>query len=484
MTTIQQPSKQVNPALHWPSLLQLVFSLLAAFILIGAAVVISLSAIYQYYTGAAGLTDITQPFMVAASLAFAGLLVLPSAWYAWRHIAFPDRVPPRYTERPGFVWILTFVIAVLEAGVLWLGNWASQNNQVTWFLLPVLNVLATGLPALWVIYIGTRGLIAGAPRRLWGVFAGGLVLGPFIILVLELVLLAFVGLIALLWVMLNPSLANQLYGIAIQLQNTSPSLDTLIKDFVPFILNPGIIFLGFAFISVLVPLLEEALKPIGVWFLAGQKLNPVQGFAYGILSGAGFGLFENLGNTSGGTTDWALLASTRISTLLLHCFTAGLLGWALISAWNERRYLRLALIYCIAVIVHGLWNGMALLSAAASLPSVTNVTLPADLHQIGTLSSWGIVALGLLVFLIYVGVNASFRHQLSRGRMPSMGGDVAQRDMARSPLEASMGEQRNSPAEIGPEVPSSQDADQSLNQGKPTDVQDEGNSKSSTGFKE
>jgi hypothetical protein len=153
-------------------------------------------------------------------------------------------------------------------------------------------------------------------------------------------------------------------------------------------------------------MIEEILKPLGVWFLAGQKLTPTQGFVFGILSGAGFGLFENLGNTSSGGAAWAILASTRISTLLLHCFTAGLVGWALASAWSQRRYLRLGISYILAVLVHGLWNGMAVLSAAASVQDLTNVTIPTSLKQLGSISDVGIVVLGALILVLYVGFNA------------------------------------------------------------------------------
>ncbi len=412
MTSSVPPANQPDKtAIHWPSLLQLILSLLAAFILFGFAAVIIISAAVPFATGGRA-TDPTQSFMVAASLVFAGALVLPSAWYAWKQIASPESNPAVRQERCGFGLILTVVVIVLEVAALWLGNWSAQNNQLTWLLLPPLNVIATGLPALWLVYVGTRGLIPGAPRRRWGVFASGLVLGPAIILVLELLLLAVVVILALVWVMINPSLAQQLNILAIRLRNVGPNLDSLLQVITPFLLNPGIIFLSFAFISVLVPLLEELFKPLGVWFLAGQKISPAQGFGYGVLSGAGFGLFENLGNTSGGAADWALVVSSRISTLLLHSFTAGLVGWALVSAWSERRYIRLALTYCVAVIVHGLWNGLALLSLASQLQSYTNVNLPAYLGQLETFSTWGIAILGVIVLLLFFGANSILRHTL------------------------------------------------------------------------
>ncbi|HSB65256.1 MAG TPA: PrsW family glutamic-type intramembrane protease [Anaerolineales bacterium] len=413
ISNMQSPAQPVKPPLHWPSLIQLILSALAAFILLGAAVVIIISAAFKYFANSVVIAELVQPFMVAASLAFAGVLVLPSAWYAWRHIAFQEREPTLYRERRGTVLILTIVVIALVGGALWLGNWVAQNDQLAWLLLPPLNIIANGLPAFWMVYVGTRGLIPGAPKRLWGVFASGLVLGPFIILILELLLLVFVGVFAIIWVMLNPDLANQLYSLATRIQSVGPNLDVILRQIGPFLANPGIIFLMFAYISVLVPMIEEVLKPIGVWFLYGQKLTPAQGFGYGVLSGAGFGLFENLGNTSGGAAGWALLASTRISTIMLHSFTAGLVGWALASAWSERRYWRLLIAYICAVIVHGLWNGLALVTAVNSLQGFADITLPTYIQQIGTYSSFGIILLGVIVLFLYLGSNAFLRRKLS-----------------------------------------------------------------------
>jgi tetrahydromethanopterin S-methyltransferase subunit E len=418
---MSKPATSSHPqsAPHWPSLIQLILSAIAALLLLGAAAVIVITAVTQDLTRGSATADLTQPFMVAASLAFAGVLVLPSAWFAWKEIASPALQPKFLPKARNYTLVLSLFMLVVVGGALLAGNWVSQDNRLAWFLLPPLNIIATGLPVLWVMYIGTRGLIPGAPRRQWGVFASGLVLGPLIIMILELLLLLATGILGLLWIMLNPSLSNQLNGIVFRLQHAAPNSDAILRILLPFLLNPGIIFLLFAFISVLVPLLEETFKPIGVWFLAGQKITPAQGFGYGVLSGAGFGLFENLGNTSNGGAEWALLASTRISTLLLHCFTAGLVGWALVSAWSQRRYLRLGLTYAVAVFIHGLWNGMAVLSTISSLQGLSNISIPTSLQQIGAISSYGIIALGIVVLVLYITINGILRRHESVPQLPS-----------------------------------------------------------------
>jgi hypothetical protein len=402
-----QPS--ISPV-NWSVLIQLILSAITALLLLGVAALIAVTSVAQYFSQGSSSLELTQSFMNAASLAFVGVLVLPLAWYAWKEFAFPELKTTIRPEPRGFVFTLTLLVLVVVPATLWLGNWVSQYDQLSWLLLPPLNIIANGLPAFWLVYIGIRGLNPGSPRHKWGVFASGLVLGPAIVLILELLVLVGFGLLALLWAALNPSIASQLQSLIFRIQHTTPNLDALLPILLPYLLRPGILFIVFAFISVIVPIIEETLKPIGVWFHVGQKLTPAQGFAYGVLCGAGFGLFENLGNTSGGAETWAILVSTRITTLLLHCLTTGLVGWALASAWSHKRYLRLAITFAFAVVVHGLWNGMAVLSSISSIEALVNIEIPASLVKIGNLSAIGIIALGAFNLVLYISFSSALRY--------------------------------------------------------------------------
>ena len=241
---------------------------------------------------------------------------------------------------------------------------------------------------------------------------------------LELLALVGFGILAFLWAMLDPGGTNQLQSLIFRLQSSAPSPDAILHILLPFLLQPGILFVAFAFISVIVPIIEEALKPIGIWLLAGQNLNPAQGFAFGVLCGAGFGLFENLGNTSAGGEAWALLVTTRISTLLLHCLTTGLVGWALASAWSQKRYLRLGITYAFTIVVHGLWNGMAVLSAISSLEGQVYNEIPANLQQMGSLATIGVIALATFNLVLYIGFNAVLRNSIDTQASLSTGDGV------------------------------------------------------------
>jgi RsiW-degrading membrane proteinase PrsW (M82 family) len=213
------------------------------------------------------------------------------------------------------------------------------------------------------------------------------------------------------------------------------------------LLNPGVLVLVFAFISVIVPVIEEALKPLGLWFLAGQRITPAQGFGYGVLCGAGFGLFENLGNTSMGGETWALLTATRASTLLLHCLNSGLVGWGLASVWTHRRYLRLAATFLYAVTIHGLWNGLAVLSLMGSLEGETSISIPASLVQAGSYAPIGIVALAAFNLVFYLGFNSTMRKSLpSTPSVPA--GNTPSSPQTIPPLSPQMDE--NYPPETNP----------------------------------
>ena len=445
---ISQPSSlPTKPKTNWGSIIQLILSALAACTLLGFAAITVISTAVNYFIQDPEATDPTMSFMVAGSLAFAGILTLPSAWYAWKHLSHPEIEPAPRKESRNFVPILTVVVLVLVTGALLLGNWVSTNENLSWLILPLLNIVATGLPAAWLVYVGTRGLIPGRPSRWWGVFSSGLVFTPVIILVVELFVLIAVGILAIIWVMFDPSLSNQLTSLASRIQDAGSNPEALLQIILPFLLNPGVLVLVFAFISVIVPVIEEALKPLGLWFLAGQRITPAQGFGYGVLCGAGFGLFENLGNTSMGGETWAILTATRASTLLLHCLNSGLVGWGLASVWTHRRYLRLAATFLYAVTIHGLWNGLAVLSLMGSLEGETSISIPASLVQAGSYAPIGIVALAAFNLVFYLGFNSTMRKSLpSTPSVPA--GNTPSSPQTIPPLSPQMDE--NYPPETNP----------------------------------
>jgi hypothetical protein len=158
----------------------------------------------------------------------------------------------------------------------------------------------------------------------------------------------------------------QIERLAQQIFMIEKDPEALIGLVAPFLLQPGIMAIALLFFSVLIPLTEELVKPLGVWLFGNQIRTPSQGFALGALSGAAFALLETFG-VSAQSGDWSGLLLTRLGTDILHVTTAALMGAAIVFAIRERRYLRLLGTYLLCVFLHGLWNGMAILFTFSSV---------------------------------------------------------------------------------------------------------------------
>jgi hypothetical protein len=128
-----------------------------------------------------------------------------------------------------------------------------------------------------------------------------------------------------------------------------------------------------------------------------------------MLSGAGYGLFESLSLANGGD-GWAFLVIARSGTTLLHIFTAGLVGWGLALAFSKGKYLNLALAYLAAVTLHGLWNGLSILSSGSALLG-EDAASSSLLNFLSQAAPVALVGLAVLLFILLVWCNYYFVRQ-------------------------------------------------------------------------
>jgi RsiW-degrading membrane proteinase PrsW (M82 family) len=355
--------------------------------------------------------DAAQSLIMAATLASSGLLLAPSAIFSLarllgkRFIANP--FPTLRLFRPSLLILaLPFVLI--------LGQWSLSVPGLTGLVLPLMQVLAVSLPVMWLVYLGLRRLPSGSPQRLWGIFGSGMTLGPALILVAEGFLGFFFLLFFSFYVAGRPDLAKELLNLADWMRSATPSPDILVEKLSPYVLKPGVIFFVLLFGAVLVPLIEEFLKPIGVWLLASRRLSATEGFVAGTLSGAGYALFESL-SISGYGDSWASVVIARIGTAAVHIFTTGLVGWGLACAFRKKRFVRLGLAYLAAVLVHGLWNGATLLTSFSALSGAANLQVGAGwLARIGLAGPFGLGVLILGTFIGLIRSNRMFRRSYQR----------------------------------------------------------------------
>lgn len=408
----QSNFKNQPSSIHWPSVWQFALSLFGILVLWGLSLAMLLIVFGAALTG--DFVSATAVVLNAAGAFFAGILLIPSMGHALLRLLNKPVPFNFHLKHPG--WIILALPPVML-----LGYFAVQMDATALLILPVMHVLAAGISVAWLLALGLRGLSTGSPQRAWGIFGMGLVVAPFLSLITELVMLLGLG---VLYLVLNPDLL----AIVLELSG-SISLDapgSLLDDLESYIMQPSTIYIALLFGALIVPLLEELFKPIGVWLLVGRKPSQSQGFAAGLLSGAGYALFENFSLGASAGDDWAIIVVARIGTSLIHIVTAGLTGWALSLAWTEKRYLRLGLSYLIAVSIHALWNGTVILTAASELLG-SDVVIPNFLQSISAGAPIVFVVLILGCFILLLSFNASLRQTIPIGDdTPSVlsGGDI------------------------------------------------------------
>jgi hypothetical protein len=394
MTEIQPaaPSK-----LHWPSVWQLTLSLLCILGLWGISLAILLAVVGSVLAG--DMLSANALVLNAAGTAFAGLLLIPSAGYAIFRLL--DKPAPFHLRLRRPSWLILALPPILLLGYL-----AAMTQVTSLLFLPLLHVSAAAISVGWLLALGLKGLSVGSPQRAWGIFDMGLVAAPFLSLVAELAALFSFG---VLYLMVNPGLLDIFLGLSQSMPLQTP--EALLEQLEPYLMQPSTLYIILAFGALVVPLLEELFKPIGVWLLYGRNPSAAQGFAAGLLSGAGYALFENFSLGASAGEEWAMVLSARIGTSLIHILTAGMVGWALSLAWTEKRYLRLVLTYLAAVTIHAMWNGTVIISAATELFG-NAVSLPEIFHIISTVTPLIFGALIMGCFMLLFGFNAALRRAI------------------------------------------------------------------------
>ena len=113
-----------------------------------------------------------------------------------------------------------------------------------------------------------------------------------------------------------------------------------------------------ATVAIAAPIVEEALKPLGVVILGRRVGSPREAFLLGAACGAGFAVLENIMYESVVHPVWGGIVVIRSIGAALHPLGAGLvaLGWYGVFHGHPRAWARLGGLYLVAVTQHWLWN--------------------------------------------------------------------------------------------------------------------------------
>lgn len=339
----------------WASVAQFAASLVGMLVLGGISIVgiLAISLTQNEWLVPVPAVQMTSLILFFASMGFVGILLVPSLVYAGRRL-FGISMDMGRAWR-GADWLIALYPIFLGLG--YLADWETGVGR---FLLAISHVSANGVAVFWIVHLAQKGLPEDSPQRFWGVLGSGMTLAPALALLLEFLLLILVGGIWYAYLLQHPALRDQITHLVERLPQSAASPAILERMANKYLFNPGVLASVFSYVAVLIPLVEELIKPVGVWLLIRKPLTPVKGFTLGMVSGAGYALFENL--TLGANADtWAVVMISRFGTTAVHMLTTGFVGWGLASTWSEGSYARLAKAFLASVIFHGVWNGLNIL---------------------------------------------------------------------------------------------------------------------------
>ncbi len=279
-----------------------------------------------------------------------GALGLPLIWFAARRLR--GTLPKEWGLQARLVRLLVLLTLITIVG----GQVATLNDVFQTFVLPFANILAVGLPAIALIGFVVGGQSSLSHLRAWAHLAIGAWGSTFVALLVEfgLVAIGAAGVALVLTIFAPEQLARiqELVEIVTRSGEIEPILELLTQ--------PWLLLLAFFGFGIVVPMVEEIAKSVGV-ILLWPRLTPATAFAGGLLGGVGFGIAESLGNLVGITDFWLVAAVTRMATLVMHGFTSALLGWGIGQAVTNRKPLHALFTFLGAVVIHGAWNGAVVL---------------------------------------------------------------------------------------------------------------------------
>jgi hypothetical protein len=277
------------------------------------------------------------------------LLSTPGIYYAWR--ATKPETLRQVLHISGGIFVLLLVFPT----ILFFGSAAADIPGLGW-ILPILHVLAAGIPIFLATALVIRRGFPITKIRAWGSFQSGLWLSPAFALVFEIVF----AIPLLIYFFMTSANTLNTPELLQELSQTRGVPDAYFFEQLNALLSQPLVLAAiFGYLSVAVPLIEEAVKSIALWLTSRRQMTLSLAFVSGAIAGGGYGLFEAFFLAQPGE-DWMVLMIARAGASIMHMFAAGLTGLGVGYVVLQRRYWRGLGLYIIAAVLHGTWNLAAL----------------------------------------------------------------------------------------------------------------------------
>jgi hypothetical protein len=374
----------------WRSILLLIFSVGAALLAISGAIgMLILMAVSENFFSEAAPSPLATT-LTATSLIAIGLLLLPMGWLSFKRLQGQEFKTISLSALRPWVWFALPAVWLLTLTLVTLFYNASGAH---WYM-PFLHFLAIAIPIYLVIHIAANHIPLGSSQRAWSVFACGVSLSPALAVIAEGIIILLGAIAVGLYLTGDPERMSEIERLVNQVQN-APDMDSMLLLLGPVLKNPLTLLAALTLLSVFVPIIEESFKSLGVWLVADRLGTPAQGFALGVLSGAGFALAESLFASATADASWAVTLGMRAISGAMHMLAAGLVGWGIAYARLEKRYLRLIGMTFLAMLLHGVWNAGAVFTIAGGVGVM--LSMP-DFDILGSIMM--LAGTGLLFFLM------------------------------------------------------------------------------------
>jgi hypothetical protein len=356
----------------------------------------------------------TQTFRYMALISLAiGISAIPSCIFAIRRLSIK-------TEKPGKLkntLILASICLMGLAPLVLLTKLPIFTPTPAW-LMALSNVLFIAIPAWWIVELGSLNLPQISRQKTWGLLNFSAFITMPVIIVFEGLLLVIGATGLMVWLSKRQEYATLVDQLKNLMYVNLDSAKLLLDQYESLIREPVVIGLLVLVIALIVPLVEELLKPLAIWFFIKKQWSPHEGFIAGMVCGGAFAVVESLiALASADSGSWLVLVAARSGTALLHIVTAGLSGWALTSSWLDGKYLRVGVAYLVAVFLHGLWNFLAI---SAGISSFAGGNSPHILDWLSPAAPAIMAGLAVVLIGLLISINASLRRQQGSTTPPQL----------------------------------------------------------------
>jgi hypothetical protein len=330
------------------SVFLLIASILALLLAIVGSMGMAILGIMTWFIDKSASAGIT--LIIAAAFMVMGLCTIPGIVYGYQ--GMQGKIQER-KDKPLAGWMY---IGLLFPIALGLGYLAFNRGVLPSLLGPLAHISAATIPVVFALAILLRKGSPISAKRTWGHFLAGLWASPMVAFIVEI--LAAIPLLIIVFVMLFQEINSQglIENFTRPEQWTEPYLVSQVQEFTN---QPLILFLIAAFLIIFVPMVEEAIKTIGVWPVIRRGFTPYQAFIGGAIAGAGYGLFEAFFLGQPGVT-WVPVMIARAGATMMHMITTALTSLGIARARESGRWSDALRYYFVAVFLHSLWNISAL----------------------------------------------------------------------------------------------------------------------------